>query len=49
LVIWLAIVVELPLLIAFSATKLPGWVGTAAAAFPLVCLPFYLALERQNL
>jgi hypothetical protein len=49
LFLWLAIVVDIPLLIAFSTTQLPGWVGAVTTAFTLTCGALYITAERPNL
>ncbi|HTZ87191.1 MAG TPA: hypothetical protein VMB05_11045 [Solirubrobacteraceae bacterium] len=45
----LALVVDIPLLIVFSATKAPGWAGAATSAFTLICGALYVVSERQSL
>jgi hypothetical protein len=41
----LALVVDIPLLIVFSATKAPGWAGAATSAFTLICGALYVVSE----
>ncbi len=46
---FLAVAVDLPLLVVFSLTKVAGWLGTATVAFTLLCTAFYVLAERDNL
>ncbi|MGD1059605.1 MAG: hypothetical protein ABR992_19605 [Solirubrobacteraceae bacterium] len=45
----LAVVVDIPLLIAFSLTTIPSWAGTIATAFTLICAALYVLAERESL
>lgn len=47
--VFLAVAVDLPLLVVFSLTKVAGWLGTATVAFTLLCTAFYVLAERDNL